>query len=172
MAAPAMVHLFIDDHLKRLIGSRRLIKLWATHFPYYTMEGGMPVRKGSFWNDRHALSWFYRTISQSAFIDLFDIDVPWYISSSHMELLGAVIREARNEFKEQFPDGRFLVVVAPNSELAPRVVRILQQENVEVLNLDELFDPEQKAYRIHWTEGHPNGLYYQKLALEIAEHLD
>ncbi|MGB0368682.1 MAG: hypothetical protein ACPGD8_04710, partial [Flavobacteriales bacterium] len=75
-----LVHLFIDDHLPRLIGSRRLIKLWAKHFPYFCLDGDEIKRNGSFWTGRPLQTRFYKAISQSAFLDLFDIDFPWYIS--------------------------------------------------------------------------------------------
>lgn len=43
-----LVHLFIDDHIPRLIGSRRMMKLWARDYPYYYLDGGELKRNGSF----------------------------------------------------------------------------------------------------------------------------
>ena len=50
-----MIHLFIDDHLPRLIGSRRLIKLWAQKFPYYYLDGDFIDKRWQFL-DRKTLS--------------------------------------------------------------------------------------------------------------------
>jgi hypothetical protein len=167
-----LIHLFIDDHIARLIGSRRLIKLWAQNFPYYYLDGDSAKRNGSFWTGRHWLTRFYRAISQSAFIDLFDIDFPWYVSDSHMQLLGAVLEASKREFLNQYPNGKFVVVIGPNSKLASRAVVELDHRNVDALDLSKLLNKDEKRYKIHWTEGHPNGNYYRELAMEIDAYLN
>ncbi|MFM1875529.1 MAG: hypothetical protein RL266_1266 [Bacteroidota bacterium] len=166
-----LIHLFIDDHINRLIGSRRLIKLWAKHFPYYYLENGEPKRNGSFWTGRQLTTRFYRAISQSAFIDLFDIDIPWFISNEHMELFAAVLKESQKEFLKQYPEGKFLVVIGPNCELAGRAIFVLERNNLDVLDLSSLLDKDQKRYRIHWTEAHPNANYYREMAKAIDGYL-
>jgi hypothetical protein len=166
-----MVHLFIDEHIKRLIGSRRLIKLWASNYPYYHLRGDKLVREGSFWTGRHITSRFYRIISQSAFIDLFDIDIPWYTSDAHVQLFRAVLKKSKREFLRQFPEGRFVVIIGPNASLAERVVDALNEADVEVLDLSELLDKNNRRYRIHWTEAHPNANYYRDVAMAFSHYL-
>lgn len=166
-----LIHLFIDDHIKRLIGSRRLIKLWALHFPYYHLENGELKRDGSFWTGRHLTTRFYRAISQSAFLDLFDIDIPWWVSDNDMELFGAVLEESQREFLQQYPNGKFLVVIGPNSLLAERAVSVLEEKDVKVLDLSSLLDKDRKRYKIHWTEAHPNANYYREVAAAIDTYL-
>ncbi|MDC0303728.1 hypothetical protein OAL15_01825 [Flavobacteriales bacterium] len=166
-----LIHLYIDDHIPRLIGSRRLIKLWATNFPYYHLNGEKLQRTGSFWTGRHFKTRFYRAVSQSAFIDLFDIDLPWYVSNVHLELFAAVLSESKGEFLKQYPKGEFLVVIGPNSKLAPRVVSVLEERNIRVLNLSGLLDKKQDEYKIHWTEGHPNKKYYLEITTAIRQHI-
>ncbi len=166
-----LVHLFIDDHIPRLVGSRRLIKLWAQNYPYYYLDGDDLIRNGSFWSGRHWLSRFYRAISESAFIGLFDIDIPWYVSNSHLKLFGAVLEETKAEFLKEFPNGKVLVVIGPNSRLAARVSSVLSERGIDCLDVSNLLDKEQKQYKIHWTEGHPNGKYYLEVAQEIDRFL-
>lgn len=167
-----LIHLFIDDHLARLIGTRRMMKLWGRDFPYYALQGDSAVNRGHFWADRPLLSKFYKAISESAFIDLFDIDFPWYTSDKHLELFARVLKQSQAEFIKQFPEGRFLVVIAPNSKLEKRVEHVLQNHDVEVLNLSKLLDKEKDEYKIHWTEAHPNARYYRKVAQAIDAYLD
>ena len=167
-----LIHLFIDHHVKRLIGSRKLIRLWASDFPYFYLDGENLKQDGSFISGRKWQTRFYRAISQSAFIDLFDIDFPWYISDGHMRLFGAVLRQAKQEFLEQYPNGRFLVVIGPNETLAPRVKEVLQANDVEVLDCSNLLDKGQKQYKVHWTEAHPNARYYRELAVEIKRYIE
>lgn len=167
-----LIHLFIDDHIKRLIGSRRLINLWASEFPYYCLDGDDLKRQGNFRSGRPWLSRFYRVFSQSSFIALFDIEVPWYVSNTHLKLFGAVLREAKREFQTQYPKGRFVVIIGPNSKLAPRVHSELKTGGIEVLDLSNLLNKEDKRYKIHWTEAHPNERYYHKIAVELKRYLD
>ncbi|MCF8275383.1 MAG: hypothetical protein K9J17_01510 [Flavobacteriales bacterium] len=167
-----LIHLFIDDHIKRMIGSRRLIKLWAINFPYYYLDGDELKRDGSFWTGRHLLTRFYRAISQSAFLDLFDIDIPWCVSDAHVKLFGAIVRQSKAEFLKQYPNGRFILVIGPNSKLAGRIMPVLKSNKVEVLDLSSLLDKEQKKYKIHWTEGHPNANYYLEMAKAIKTEVN
>jgi len=167
-----LIHLFIDDHIKRLIGSRRLIKLWASHFPYYYLDGDELKRDGSFWSGRHIQSRFYRAISESAFIGLFDIDVPWFVTDAHLKLFSAVINEAKKEFLKQYPEGRFVVIIGPNSELAPRVKNVLNETGIEVLDCSKLLNKEKKEYKIHWTEGHPSAKYHLEIADSLRQFLN
>jgi len=167
----ALIHLFIDDHIPRLIGSRRMIKLWARSFPYYYLDGDSLIQNGSFWTGRPMLSRFYKAISESAFIDLFDIDFPWYTSESHLKLFGAILQASKAEFLSQYPNGRFLVVIGPSSKLASRVTSVLAENGVDYLDCSDLLDKEMREYQIHWTEAHPNEKYYLELAKAIKDHL-
>ena len=166
-----LIHLFIDDHIKRLIGSRRLIKLWASHFPYYYLDGDELKRDGSFWSGRHIQSRFYRAISESAFIGLFDIDVPWFVTDNHLALFATVLSEAKNEFLKQYPEGRFVVIIGPNSELASRVNNVLNEIDIEFLDCSNLLDKEKSEYKIHWTEGHPSAKYHLEIADSLKQYL-
>jgi len=166
-----LVHLFIDDHIPRLIGSRRLMRLWAKQYPYYFLQDDALKRNGSFLTGRNILTRFYLAISQSAFIDLFDIELPWYVSNAHTELFGRVISEAKKEFLTQYPEGKFLVVIGPSSTLASKVSSVLTKMEVDFLDLSKHLDKKQPRYRIHWTESHPNGNYYLVVAQAIETHL-
>lgn len=166
-----LIHLFIDDHIKRLIGSRRLMKLWATDFPYYYLEDNELKRDGSFWSGRHIRSRFYRILSQSAIIDLFDIDIPWFVTDGHLQLFAAVLKQAKQEFLKQYPEGKFIVIIDPGSELAPRVSHILKKNEIASLDLSGLFDTKKSIYRIHWTERHPSVKYHQQMADSLVQFL-
>lgn len=73
---------------------------------------------------------------------------------------------------KQYPNGRFIVVIGPNSKLGSRVNAVLSDADIEVLNLTNLLDKEEKQYKIHWTEGHPNWKYYKAVAQEIQDYLN
>ncbi len=165
-----LIYLFIDDHLPRLIGSRRLIKMWARDFPYFFLEDDELKQDGTFTTGRPITTAIYRILTQSAFIGLFDIDIPWSISDSHLELAAKVFAAAQKEFLKQYPNGDFVVVIAPNGALAPRLLAKLKKESVPYFDYSLLLDKEQPEFKLFRTEGHPNGLYYQRLAQVLAVH--
>ena len=169
-----LIHLFIDDHIQRLIGSRRLMKLWATDFPYYYLEDNELKRNGSFWSGRNVQSRFYRIVSQSALIDLFDIDIPWFVTDNHLQLFAAVLKQSKQEFLKQYPQGKFIVLIDPGSDLAPRISHILKENKITVLDLSGLFDAKKNTYKLHWTERHPNVHYHQQIADSLVQfiHVD
>jgi hypothetical protein len=106
-----LIYLFIDDHLPRLIGSRRLIKMWAKDFPYFFIENDELKQDSTFTTGRPITTAIYRILTQSAFIDLFDIDIPWSISDAHLELAAKVFAAAQQEFLKQYPNGDFVIVI-------------------------------------------------------------
>lgn len=166
-----LIHLFIDDHLNRLIGSRRLIKLWASHFPYYYLDGEELKRDGSFLTGRTWQTRLYRALSESAFIGLFNIEIPWRITDAHLQLFATVMKQAEKEFLRQYPAGKFVVVIGPNATLAPRALAALTDKNITVLDGSNLLDTHKAAYKIHWTEGHPSAQYHLEVADTLVQFL-
>jgi len=166
-----LFYLYMDDHIPRLIGARRLIKMWARDFPYFFIENGEVKQDGTFTTGRPILTAIYRILTQSAFIDLLDLEIPWWTSDAHLKLTAAVLAESQREFNRQFPNGDFLVIIGPNSQHASRLAEQLKTMSVPFVDYSELLDKERPEFKIHRTEGHPNGLYYQRLVEEIcAEH--
>jgi hypothetical protein len=167
-----LIYLFIDDHVPRLIGSRRLIKMWAARFPYMYLEGDELRWNGDFVSGRPWLTQFYQVISKSAFIDLFDIEIPPVITDRHLKLTAKVLGKSEEEFLWHYPQGEFLVVLCPGSKLAHRLVNQLEKEGVPFVDYSQLLDMHSPEFKIHWTEGHPNGLYYQRVTEELKKHFD
>ena len=167
-----LIFLFIDDHLPRLIGSRRLIKMWARDFPYLFLEDEELKQNGTFTTGRPMTTGIYRILTQSAFIDLFDIDIPWSINDAHLKLAAKVFSASQQEFLSQYPNGDFVVLIGPNSTLAPCLITQLEAAGVTYLDYSKLLDKEKPEYKLFRTEGHPNGLYYQRLAIELIHHFE
>lgn len=163
-------YLFIDEHVRRLNGSRRLMGLWAQQFPYLTMEDGNVVNNGSFQQARFWKTLLWKTLGKSALIWTTDLDIPWYDSDEMIELTAQTLRATKTNYHDSFPASEFVVVIAPGSKNGQRLIPLLEEEGVAFLDLSGLLDPSEKQYRIHWTEAHPNGLYYQELANAILDY--
>jgi len=65
-----------------------------------------------------------------------------------------------------------VVIIGPNSELAPRVKNVLEEIDIEVLDCSNLLDKEKNEYKIHWTEGHPSAKYHLKIADSLKQYLN
>lgn len=165
------IYYFIDDHVNRSIGSRRILKLWGETFPFFKMEKDVPINKGTFKDGRPNLYRFYKILSQSAFIDLFNIDFPLWIRDKHLKLVAEMLEESKNLLKKKFPNADFVVVLAPGSEHAPTLKTLLEQRNIRVLDLSQLLNPRQREYLIHYTDRHPNATYYKEVAKEIISEI-
>ena len=75
------------------------------------------------------------------------ISTSWYVSNDQMKLWGAVMLESEKAFLKLYPDGKFLVVIGPNSKLAARSIEELRNRGVGFLDLSQLLDKENKHYK-------------------------
>ena len=160
-------YLFIDDHVRRLNGSRRLVGLWAENFPYLGLEDGRVLHHGSFSKSRYWRTLLWKCLGKSAIVWMTDLDIPWYDSDEMMALTAETISASQAALRRHHPNSGFVVVTAPGSLNSARLIPLLTGLNVETLDLSDLLDPSDPSYRLHWTEAHPNGFYYQKIASAI-----
>lgn len=163
-------YLFIDDHVRRLNGSRRLVSLWAENFPYLSLEDGRVLHHGSFSKSRYWKTLLWKCFGKSAIVWMTDLDIPWYDSDEMMTLTAETICASQAALQMHHPNSKIVVVTAPGSLNSGRLIPLLTDLNVESLDLSHLLDPLETKYRIHWTEAHPNGLYYEKIASAILKY--
>jgi hypothetical protein len=52
------------------------------------------------------------------------------------------------------------------------LVNQLEKEGVPFVDYSQLLDMHSPEFKIHWTEGHPNGLYYQRVTEELKKYFD
>ena len=168
-----LIYYFIDHHVNRTIGSRRVMKLWGKEFPYLFLDkNNRVVHSGNFLTGRPLLSKFYLTITQSAIVDLLDLEIPLRLGNGHFRLVAKTLEAAQMEFYRQFPDSRFLVVLAPGSMYSHELGKQLELLKIETVDLSNLLDPDDEIYRLHSNDPHPNVKYYKKVAGAIHENLN
>ena len=165
------IYFFIDDHVRRTVCSRYIVKLWGENFPSFELDDGKPVNSGPFKKAHPIKFWFYNALSQSAFIDLFQIDFPLWIRDKHLKLVANIIAESKKEFEVQFPGSKFYVLLAPGSKLSPRLIPFLKNLNIDFIDCSQLLNPKNPEYLTHYTDRHPNALYYKKLAKAVAQEI-
>lgn len=171
-----VVYVFISHHVRRAIGSMRMWKQWGRHFPYYVLENGAPVRHGSFLTGRPKLSRVYDLLAREQILRYFDVDFPLTVSDEDIDLTAAMIVASAKLFEEQFPVGKFLVVIYPESKIddhvPERVASKLVDAGIAVMDLGGLFDLADADYHVA-RDGHPsaaaNALAAEELALKLLE---
>ena len=99
-----LIYFFIDNHLNRLVGSRRIIKLWGENFPYFFLDDEKKLQQaGTFKTGRKWKTLFYKVLTNSAIIDILDLEIPFSISDGDFKLAAAIIKESKKEFEKNFP---------------------------------------------------------------------
>lgn len=167
-----LIYFFIDNHLNRLIGSRRIIKLWGENFPYFLIDEEKNLQqKGTFKTGRYWKTLFYKTITNSAIVDILDLEIPFYISDKDFKLAAAVIAESKKEFLKKFPGSKFVVLFCPGSTCSGDLASLLAKKDIDFVDYSLLFDINSKEYRSHYSDPHPNGKAYEEIAKNMRNYL-
>ena len=106
-------YIFMWDHMYRAIGSMARYTDWLYNAPYFEMENGEIVRNKMFKNGRHWISGFYELVYQTSIIRYFQVDIPVRLYDYHFDLVTEMIRQSKTEYKKQFGNDRFYVILYP-----------------------------------------------------------
>ncbi len=163
------VYTLIDAHIRRCIGSMREMSWWGRAGPYYELSSdGAARRLGSFDTGRPWTTRAYVALSKSRALQRFGVEVP-ALRAEHFDLLAAVLAGCRDRLREQFGIERFYVFVMPETTRAPRIVPLLEQRGLGVL------DYSTRTFACGaWKldgDGHPNAAACVEIANWIADDL-
>jgi hypothetical protein len=168
----ALVYLFLDFHISRVIGSMRWVAGSGKLHPYYDLNArGHVADEGSFVQGRPFLQRVYERFSKSALLGLFGVDFPPVIADRHIHLTARIIGEARDHYREQFPLGEFYVVIYPSSLHGDKLVRELKDRDIKILDYSKLFDRHDPKYILAAEDHHPNALAYELVGRRLAHDL-
>lgn len=166
-----LIYFFIDNHMNRLIGSRRIIKLWGENFPYFFLDDEKKLQQnGTFTFGRYWKTLFYKTITNSAIVDILDLEIPFRISDEDFRLAAAVIAESKKEFQKEYPDSKFVVLFCPGSKYSGELSALLAKKDIDFVDYSLLFNINSKKYRSHYSDPHPNGKAYEEIAKNLSNY--
>ena len=155
-----------------MIGSRRIIKLWGKNFPYFFLDEEKKLQQaGTFKTGRKWKTLFYKTITNSAIVDILDLEIPFSISDDDFKLAAAVIKESKKEFEKNFPGSKFVVLFCPGSKCSGELAALLAKRNIDFVDYSQLFYINSKEYRSHCSDPHPNGKAYEEIAKNLSIYL-
>lgn len=165
-------YVFFWDHIQRSVGSMKYYTEWLYTSPYYYLDDGKLIRDRSFADGRYWQSKFYEVFSQSSIKKYFEVEHPFRLSDSHFDLVSEMILESKKEYKKQFGNDNFVVVIYPaykdytNSEMK-RFLNYLEKKEIRYIDLTKVIEYGGK-YTLN-GDSHPNSETNAILAKEILE---
>ena len=166
------IYVFLDDHIRRAIGSMQVVTSFGRDFPYFRIDSHRAlIHDGTFTTGRPLRSIAYRTANNSHIVRYAlgrGWDWPPSVSSSDYDLTASVVAGARAEFLRRFPGGRFVTVIYPGSDRG--ILDWLRRHDVEVVDFSTLFDPRRPGMRFP-GDGHPTAAANQRLSEAMVHRL-
>jgi hypothetical protein len=167
-----LIYLYIDDHVKRTIGTMRYTA-WDSHRPYYLVTNdGSVVRDGDFTSGRPMLTGLYFLLEKSEILKYFQVDFPPRVTDLHVKFLAQLLQEARNLYLQQFPASEFYVLLYPGQRrFGLTLCSYLQEMNISCLDYTDLIPASDRKKHKLPVDGHPNAQAYELLARHVVADL-
>jgi hypothetical protein len=165
------IYTAIDEHVRRAIGSMRITTGLRGGFPYYRLEAdGRLARHDTFQNGRPWRQVWYDLAATSRILQHFNVDLPLAIGDDHLELVAAMLADARDRYRGAFGNDRFYVVLYPRSRILADLRPHLDRRGVAYFDYTDLFTGEARPTVIA-GDGHPTPLAYDLVAARLARDL-
>jgi hypothetical protein len=169
--SPIVVYTFIDDHVRRVIGSMRCVTNWGGQMPYYRLDDhGQPARIGQFVRDRPLKSVVYALAAQSQMLKTLKVDLPPRLNEADYRLTARILEEAQRRLDAKTKDSRFYLLFYPGCQLVEEMTAQFKDPNVNVLDYSNLFPWPDPEYKLQ-GDLHPTPRAHQRLAQQLAKDL-
>lgn len=163
-------YLFFWDHIARAIGTMRRHTSWLHFAPYYYMENDSLKRNKMFKDGRPTASFLYETMYQSSTLEYFEVDFPLSLNESHFNLVAEMIALSKKQYKEQFGNDEFYMVIVPSykeysDEDMEMFIETVKRKGIEVIDLRDivLYSP---TYTLE-NDAHPNAELTKLISKEL-----
>jgi hypothetical protein len=163
-------YIYINDHVNRAIGTMTNYGYNGGNAPYFHKVGKELKHDGLFRNARIIRSWFYEVMLKSNILKLFKIGYPFKISETDYELTAEIMAQASRDYKKQFGNDNFYVIIYPTTIDSSVIINLLKQKGVKVLDYSKLFNPTDKKYAIPYDE-HPTALANEVLIKALVKDI-
>ncbi len=167
-----LIYYFATFHISRVIGSMNTMSSKYDDPFYRKNNRGEFVRAGSFFTGRPLQTFIFRVLLYSKILEAFKINFPLRINDQHIQLTAECFEQIQKEFKRQYPQGRFYVLIYPGSiRILPSVMRYFEEKGIRYLDYSKLFSTKDPQYYLAEEDRHPSALANQKLAEAIVRDL-
>ena len=163
-------YVFFWDHINRAVGAMEHYTGWSHTSPYYYFDDGKLVRDRAFVDGRYWQSKFYAIFSQSGIRNYFKIEFPVRLSTSHFDLVSEMILESKKEYKKQFGNDNFVVLIYPSyknysAKEMKEFLGYLKKKKIRFVDLSNVIKYSGK-YTLK-NDGHPNSEANAIIAKEL-----
>jgi hypothetical protein len=163
------VYTFMDDHVKRAIGSLGSVasRKGDYPFPYYDLQiDGTLVFHPNILGRDYFRGWVFPVILFSRVLTEALGDIPNDLEREHFELTARILNRAADLFHQRFRTGDFYVLFYPGSTLAPEISRYLEKGAIRVLDYSGTPAFKQPKFRIP-LDNHPTPIAHRTLATRL-----
>lgn len=160
------IYVYAGPHLPRTTGEVSTFTPKRPNSPYYALEDGQLVHRGTFGTARPIRSWVARRLVSS---QLWWRVRPWIKLSQEagIRLTSELIVASKRRFEALYPGSRFVVVFYPGSSYTARIREWVEQRGVETIDLSRLFNAYAPENCLDADDQHPT----PKVARIFAERL-
>lgn len=167
--------LVIPDHMARVVGASNVATTWGRKFSHYRLDSnGRPQRHGNFTTGRPLTTVLYALAIRSRLFAGSGLRLPLRYGDADYRLAAAIFAALRDEIAETLDLSGFTVVLPPvhnaaQQEVMRRLMAALDAQKVDYLDLANLYDALDPAYRVAEHNYHLSALAADELAAAIAE---
>ena len=167
-------YIFFWDHILRSVGAMKYYTEWLYTSPYYYMDDGKLIGDRSFADGRYWQSKFYECFSQSAIKNYFEIEHPFRLNESHYDIVTEMMLETKKEYKKQFGNDNFVVVIYPaykdySKAEMKEFQSYLRKKKIRYVDLSNVI--EYGGSHTLNGDSHPNSETHAMLAKELFERM-
>lgn len=164
-------YIYIDDHVNRVLGTMTNYSYNGGQAPYFHEVNHQLKHDGLFKEGLKARSWIFEQLLKSNILKLFKIGYPFKITEEDYELTAEVMAEASRNYKKQFGNDNFYVIIYPTTINSTLIINLLKQKGVKVLDYSKLFNPLEKGFAIPFDE-HPTALANEILIQQLVKDIN
>jgi hypothetical protein len=164
-------YIYINDHVNRVLGTLTNFGYNGGEVPYYHEVNNQLKHDGLIKDARKFRSWIFRQLLKSNILKVFKIGYPFKITEQDYKLTAEVMAQASRDYKKQFGNDNFYVIIYPTTVDSTLIINLLKQKGVKVLDYSKLFNPLEKKYAIPYDE-HPTALANEVLIKQLVKDIN
>lgn len=162
------IYVFIYDHLRRVYGNMSRVTSFGWNAPHYALRDGELERIGNFDDSRpYFIRRWLQRMDFSYVLHHLGVDWPLRIGEEHYRLTAAVIEALFEEYRRQFGNDNFYVLVFPGQP--NEIIEYIQDERIGILDYSGLYQAGEHV--LHRIDQHPNAEGYAIVAEQLAQDL-
>jgi hypothetical protein len=166
------IYHLIRDHIHRSIGRMDVYNLWGKNMPYYTLSGDSIIYNGNFTSGRKCRAFIYNLLGKSYLLKLCNFYWPTKIQEEDIALVVKLIEKSAGQFKSQFKNAFFYVLITPTSNFQENqdIINFLKKSGIEIIDCGNLYNQNDAAYKIA-GDPHPSAKANEEIAICISEFI-